>query len=438
MAQTHHLPDHLTTARDFYMDYEVGKILGDGISSVVRKCTHKDTGEQFAVKIIDKLCKNKGEEVDIKSEVYKEVNALYHLRSHPSVITLVDFYENSAFLFLVFELATGGELFDYLTREVTLAEKICRRLIWQLLQAIKYIHEEGFVHRDMKPENVLLDDQYNVLISDFGFSRKVDEDEKLFEVFGTPSYFAPETLKCVVDDSAQGYGKAVDLWACGVILYTLLVGQGPFWHRHDRIMYRKIMEGTYSFSNPEWEDIGEAPKDLIRKLLTVEPKDRLTAKEALAHPWFEYMVPCPRCCLSTSNDTHTTTLSTPRKKIKLKISLRTLAYTILTLRKLYENYRQQHIPMTYKSLLKEPYTFRNVRKVIDACAFTMYGHWVKRTDSHAQDRDALFENSFKCGSDTSKVEEFYGQDTNDSTFLVGNSFNVLAGYRRTESLLQKE
>ena len=106
------------------------------------------------------------------------------------------------------------------------------------------------------------------------------------------------------------------------------------------------MEGKYSFDSPEWEDIGEGPKDLIRKLLIVEPKRRLTADEALSHPWFECMLPCPRCCMTSTYKSYTP----QRKKIKLKISLRTLAYAILTLRKLYNDFHQQYVPMTYRAV----------------------------------------------------------------------------------------
>lgn len=384
---------------DFYMDYEPGEILGDGLSSVVRRCVHKETGNEYAVKIIDKFSKDgqsiKG--VDIITQVHTEVKALTKLKMHPSIITLYDFYESSAFLFLVFELAVGGELFDYLTKEVTLPEKISRRIMWQLLQAIKYVHNQDLVHRDIKLENILLDENRNLLISDFGFAINISDGEMLHEVLGTPSYFAPETLRCVVYDDATGYGKHVDMWACGVILYTLLVGQGPFWHRRDTIMYRKIMEGKYSLSTREWEDISEGPKDLIRKLLVVDPQLRYTAGEALSHPWFEGMSPCGRCTIMSD--------TLPQKKMQPKLSFKTLVYTIVTLKRLYFNYHDQCASMTYKAVLSEPYAFRNVRKVVDGCAFTMYGHWVKRTLSHNQDREALFENSTK-----NELVNSYNQD----------------------------
>lgn len=372
---------------EFYSKYEVGEILGDGISSVVRRCLNKETGEEFAVKIIDKLS-DQGQNVkgiDIITQVRTEVSALSIMRDHPNIITLKDYHESSAFMFLVFELAKGGELFDYLTQEVTIPERVVRKIMWQLLKAVSYIHQNGIVHRDLKPENILLDEDNNILLSDFGFAVHLEENRLLHDVLGTPAYFAPETLRCVVYESQTGYGQPVDLWACGVILYTLLVGQGPFWHRKDTIMYRKIMEGSFEFSSCEWDDISEGPKQLIQNLLLVDVKKRYTAKEALASPWFEGMVSCRKCSIMQNVNVRT----------KTKISFKTLVYTVLSMKKLYYTFHERYVPMTYKAVLSEPYAFKEIRKLIDGCAFNMYGHWVKRTPDQVQNRNALFANDLK-------------------------------------------
>lgn len=179
-----------------------------------------------------------------------------------------------------------GELFDYMTEVVTVSEKRTRQIMMQLLDAISYIHARKIVHRDVKPENILLDENLNIKLADFGIASFIATDQDLRELMGTPGYLAPETVNCSMFDNAPGYGRPVDCWAAGVIMYTLLSGVPPFWHRRQMVMLRSIMEGSYSFSNPEWSDIRDICKDLISKLLTVDVIDRLTAPEALRHSFF--------------------------------------------------------------------------------------------------------------------------------------------------------
>lgn len=178
----------------------------------------------------------------------------------------------------------------------------------QLFEAVEYIHSHNVVHRDLKPENILLDDNYNIKVTDFGFARVIEPNEKLFDLCGTPGYLSPELLFASMNEDAEGYGKEVDLWACGVIMYTLLVGFPPFWHRKQMIMLRNIMEGKYEFCSPEWDDITEEAKDLvcvclqlcsfictiyipkIRKLLDTDPARRITASHSLKHRFFHSVV----------------------------------------------------------------------------------------------------------------------------------------------------
>ncbi|XP_025836878.1 phosphorylase b kinase gamma catalytic chain, skeletal muscle/heart isoform-like isoform X2 [Agrilus planipennis] len=359
------LPDK-DVAKEFYAKYEPKEILGKGISCTVRRCIEKETGKEFAAKIIDLSTDPDSGEQAVRQEIF----ILRHVAGHPYIIELQDVFESNTFIFLVFELCKNGELFDYLTTVVNLSEKKTRYIMRQVFEGVEYIHSRGIVHRDLKPENILLDDNLNVKITDFGFARKLDPGEVLYDLCGTPGYLAPETLRCSMMEDAPGYSFQVDIWACGVIMYTLLVGCPPFWHRKQMIMLRNIMEGKYSFSSPEWADISEAPKDLIRKLLVVDPNHRITIKEALAHPFFQTVV-LQRASFH------------PRRKFKWAILVVQAMIRIQRLRFTPE-------PLSLHVAREDPYRIKLLRKVIDACAFRVYGHWVKKGEG--QNRAALFEN----------------------------------------------
>ncbi|XP_060806723.1 phosphorylase b kinase gamma catalytic chain, skeletal muscle/heart isoform isoform X1 [Amyelois transitella] len=397
------LPDK-DAAKEFYAKYEPKEIIGRGISSTVRRCIEKETGKEYAAKIID-LSQESQDGVDthtMREATRQEIHILRMVAGHPYIIELQDVFESETFIFLVFELCKNGELFDYLTSVVTLSEKKTRYIMRQVLEGVRYVHSKSIVHRDLKPENILLDDQLNVKITDFGFAKILKEGEKLFELCGTPGYLAPETLKANMFEDAQGYGLEVDIWACGVIMFTLLVGCPPFWHRKQMVMLRNIMEGKYSFTSPEWADISEDPKDLIRRLLVVEPSERIGIQDALNHSffntvlWEQDMTPLKRSLSSTSRKMSRIEQLTMAIKsggfnarAKLRVGLVTVRAAV----------RLQRLPHTstralpLHDALRDPYTMRVLRKVIDGCAFRVYGHWVKKGEG--QNRAALFENTPK-------------------------------------------
>uniref|UniRef100_A0A665UWZ0 phosphorylase kinase n=1 Tax=Echeneis naucrates TaxID=173247 RepID=A0A665UWZ0_ECHNA len=375
MTRYYELPDWVG-AKEFYQKYDPKEVIGRGVSSVVRRCVHRHTGQELAVKIIEitaeRMTAQQLEEV--KTSTLKEIQVLNMVKGHSSIITLIDSYESATFIFLVFDLMRRGELFDYLTEKVTLSEKETRSIMRALLEAVQYLHSLSIIHRDLKPENILLDDQGHIKLSDFGFSVQLQPGEKLRELCGTPGYLAPEILKCSMDETHPGYSQEVDLWACGVILFTLLAGSPPFWHRKQMLMLRMIMEGRYQFSSPEWDDRSDTVKDLISRLLVVDPAVRLTAEQALAHPFFrQYQKEDVR-------------LFSPRK------TFRVLIVSVLACIRMYSRYRKAR-PLTREVLARDPYSIRGVRKLIDACAFRIYGHWVKKGEQ--QNRAALFQNTAK-------------------------------------------
>ncbi|XP_050553006.1 phosphorylase b kinase gamma catalytic chain, skeletal muscle/heart isoform isoform X3 [Spodoptera frugiperda] len=318
------------------------------------------------------------------------------------VIELQDVFESETFIFLVFELCKNGELFDYLTSVVTLSEKKTRYIMRQVLEGVRHVHSKCIVHRDLKPENILLDDQLNVKITDFGFAKVLKDGEKLFELCGTPGYLAPETLKANMFDDAPGYGKEVDIWACGVIMFTLLVGCPPFWHRKQMVMLRNIMEGKYSFTSPEWADISDDPKDLIRRLLVVEPSERLGIIDALNHPffntmlWDQDMMPLKKSLSSTSRrmsriDQLAMAIKSGGFNARGKLRVALVAVRAAVRLRRLPHAAARSLPLA--DALRDPYTMRVLRKVIDGCAFRVYGHWVKKGEG--QNRAALFENTPK-------------------------------------------
>ncbi|XP_011171179.1 phosphorylase b kinase gamma catalytic chain, skeletal muscle/heart isoform isoform X2 [Solenopsis invicta] len=366
------LPDK-DAAKGFYAKYEPKEILGRGISSTVRRCIEKETGREYAAKIIDISNETNEDGHTMKDATLQEVQILRRVAGHPYIIELHDVFESSTFIFLIFELCKNGELFDYLTSVVTLSEKKTRYIMRQVFEGVQHIHNQGIVHRDLKPENILLDDNLNVKITDFGFARILKPTEKLEDLCGTPGYLAPEVLKCSMFENMEGYGFEVDIWACGVIMFTLLVGCPPFWHRKQMVMLRNIMEGNYSFTSPEWTDITEAPKDLIRKLLVVEPRRRISIKDALEHSFF-----------------HTVELKAKSFNARKRFQLAIICVrAVIRIKRL-------HItpePLSTQVACTDPYRIKILRKVIDGCAFRVYGHWVKKGEG--QNRAALFENTPK-------------------------------------------
>uniref|UniRef100_A0A674I7X6 calcium/calmodulin-dependent protein kinase n=1 Tax=Terrapene triunguis TaxID=2587831 RepID=A0A674I7X6_9SAUR len=205
------------------------------------------------------------------------------LLKHSNIVRLHDSISEEGFHYLIFDLVTGGELFEDIVAREYYSEADASHCIQQILEAVLHCHQMGVVHRDLKPENLLLASKCKgaaVKLADFGLAIEVQGDQQAWFGFaGTPGYLSPEVLR------KEAYGKPVDIWACGVILYILLVGYPPFWDEDQHKLYQQIKAGAYDFPSPEWDTVTPEAKNLINQMLTINPAKRITAHEALKHPW---------------------------------------------------------------------------------------------------------------------------------------------------------
>jgi len=259
--------------------YDIGKELGRGGFSIVKKGKNKFTGEEVAIKCINKRTLKK-EELQLLG---REINIMKKLR-HKNIVQLLDMYETPNDLFLVLELVIGGELFDQIVERGSYTESDAAGLVRQILEGISYMHSHGVVHRDLKPENLLCQSANFIKIADFGLSKDV-ETGNLQTSCGTPSYVAPEVLL------GGQYDNEVDIWSTGVIAYVLLCGFTPFYGDNQRQLFERILHAKFDFPSPEWDEISPAAKDFIKKILVVNPAERMTAEQALSHPWILEQAP---------------------------------------------------------------------------------------------------------------------------------------------------
>ncbi|XP_024225869.1 calcium/calmodulin-dependent protein kinase type II alpha chain isoform X3 [Bombus vosnesenskii] len=267
-----------TACTRFSDNYDLKEELGKGAFSVVRRCVQKSTGHEFAAKIINtkKLTARDFQKLEREARICRKLQ-------HPNIVRLHDSIQEENHHYLVFDLVTGGELFEDIVAREFYSEADASHCIQQILESVHHCHHNGVVHRDLKPENLLLASKAKgaaVKLADFGLAIEVQgEAQAWFGFAGTPGYLSPEVLK------KEPYGKPVDIWACGVILYILLVGYPPFWDEDQHRLYAQIKAGSYDYPSPEWDTVTPEAKNLINQMLTVNPSKRITASEALKHPW---------------------------------------------------------------------------------------------------------------------------------------------------------
>eukprot|EP00310_Coccolithus_braarudii_P021903 CAMPEP_0183343852 /NCGR_PEP_ID=MMETSP0164_2-20130417/9670_1 /TAXON_ID=221442 /ORGANISM="Coccolithus pelagicus ssp braarudi, Strain PLY182g" /LENGTH=323 /DNA_ID=CAMNT_0025514755 /DNA_START=1 /DNA_END=969 /DNA_ORIENTATION=- len=286
---------------------EISK-LGQGSFAVVMKVKHRDSGEEYAMKVMEKrrimgqlgLGAGLGRaEEEVQRKVLSEARILKNL-DHPNVIKFHEIIEDEDELLLIMELVEGGELFDRVNKKGPFDEAAARGVMRQLLKALEYLHSQNIVHRDLKLENILLVEssdptaELQVKIADFGLAKLIGGGKMTSTFCGTPQYFAPEVLES--RNSARGYDAACDMWSLGVILYILLVGYAPFDENRPRwddrsapvpSIFDQIRRGVRAehFREEDWKRISPAARHLVMMLLVLNPQHRLTGVKALQHPW---------------------------------------------------------------------------------------------------------------------------------------------------------
>ncbi|XP_019746107.1 ribosomal protein S6 kinase alpha-5 isoform X3 [Hippocampus comes] len=270
----------------FYMSYEMDlkdSALGEGSFSICRRCTHKKTGQKYAVKIVSKR---------MEAQTQREIAALKLCDGHPNIVKMHEIYHDQIHTYLVLELLGGGELLERIRRKRHFSETEASGIMRKLVSAVSHMHDVGVVHRDLKPENLLFTDESEsseIKIIDFGFARLKPPDNQLLKTpCFTLQYAAPEILKY------DGYDESCDLWSLGVILYTMLSGQVPFQcqeqsltHTSAEEIMKKIKQGDFSFEGEAWRNVSQQAKDLIQELLTVDPSKRIKMCGLRYNAWLQ-------------------------------------------------------------------------------------------------------------------------------------------------------
>ncbi|KAJ7520758.1 hypothetical protein O6H91_19G021900 [Diphasiastrum complanatum] len=253
-------------------EYELGRKLGNGQFGVIRLCTNKHTGEEFACKSIQKSSLLSAEDVD---DVRREIQVMKRVVGHPNIVELKAVYEDQDWVHLVMELCEGGELFDYITQNEEFSEQEAAQVCKILMDVLKHCHSRGVIHRDLKPENILLFKKkslFPVKVADFGLAVNADHGQKFSGMAGSAYYIAPEVLK-------GDYGEEIDVWSAGVILYILLSGVPPFWDETEKGIFDAIRNGKLDLSSSPWPSMSAEVKDLLKGMLCPDVKQRLTPEQ---------------------------------------------------------------------------------------------------------------------------------------------------------------
>ena len=257
---------------DFYRQGD--SYIGKGAFGEVWKVSHKMTGKIYVIKVMNK---SDFKEQKLMEQINREIEIMYKL-NHPHVMRLINHFEDDEKFYLIMPYASKGQLYSLLRRQVRFDQRTAAQYMREVLEAVRYIHSFSpkIIHRDIKPENLLLDDNYRVLLSDFGWSNFLDENEYRKTFCGTPEYLSPEMAK------KEGHNEMVDIWALGVLLFEFLAGYAPFTGSCPKELYSNIKKLKINWPI----DFPPLAKNLVTKILKLNPAERLSLEEILDHPWF--------------------------------------------------------------------------------------------------------------------------------------------------------
>lgn len=258
--------------------YTIGRELGRGQFGVTYLCTDNLNGHRYACKSI---AKRKLVTKNDKEDMRREIQIMQHLSGQPNIVEFKGAYEDKHSVHLVMELCAGGELFDRIIAKGHYSERAAASICRAIVNVVHICHFMGVMHRDLKPENFLLsskDENAALKATDFGLSVFIEEGKVYRDIVGSAYYVAPEVLR-------RRYGKEIDIWSAGVILYILLSGVPPFWAETEKGIFDAILQGHIDFESSPWPSISSSAKDLVRRMLTQDPKRRITSAQVLEHPW---------------------------------------------------------------------------------------------------------------------------------------------------------
>lgn len=293
-------------------EYILGDIIGRGATSTIYCCLHRGRTEWACKAIRKKLLDRK--------IVEAEIGSLLRLR-HPNLVEMREAYETENELMIIMDMASGGELFERIVEQGRFSEEDAATAVRQILSALQYLHAHGVVHRDLKPENLLYESENEgalLKVTDFGMSRMMINGKHSVQC-GAAGYSAPEIIL------KKDYGPAVDMWSVGVMTYIILCGFEPFWDdAGDSAVLQRVVNGNYNFDSDWWDGVTDSAKDLISKLLQIDPEKRLTAKDALNHPWV---------CGETVNQEHMEATQKRLREIQARRKFRAATHAVLAARR---------------------------------------------------------------------------------------------------------
>ncbi|GMH45008.1 hypothetical protein BSKO_12965 [Bryopsis sp. KO-2023] len=263
--------------------YKFNGVIAEGGFAQVIEVVRKGTQETFACKVMTfPSTSHPNPDAMSREDIFREISISAGL-DHKNIVPLIEFYVDKKKIYMIFELMSGGRLLEVVLQRPP--EASTRKIFRQLIEGIGYLHSKNVTHRDLKLENILLerkDDLESIKIADFGLAKQTARP--LQTMCGTLYYVAPEVI---AEDRNKTYGKAVDMWSAGVLLYVLLSGLQPFAGKSDSQIFDKILGADYGFDKPQWRDTSDLAKDLVGSLLEISSTKRLTAAQVLEHPWMK-------------------------------------------------------------------------------------------------------------------------------------------------------